>query len=75
MANAKTDIEHLNWLLTIFNQYGIYTDEINAISYAGIIAHTLTDSNAQITYKSNQAIKESHVITANKMDSLYKHAK
>ncbi len=71
----KTDIEYMTWLTAILNLYGMYTDEINAISTVGFLTHALVDTNDAVIYKANQAIKESHVITAQKLDSLYKHAR
>ena len=71
----KTDIEYMTWLTAILNLYGMYTDEINAISTVGFLTHALVDTNDAVMYKANQAIKESHVITAQKLDSLYKHAR
>ena len=71
----KTDLEYMTWLTAILNLYGMYTDEINAISTVGFLTHALVDTNDAVMYKANQAIKESHVITAQKLDSLYKHAR
>ena len=71
----KTDIEYMTWLTAILNLYGMYTDDINAISTVGFLTHALVDTNDAVIYKANQAIKESHVITAQKLDSLYKHAR
>ena len=57
------------------NEYNIFTKDISALSLVGMMAHAMTDVNEATLYRSNQAIKESHVITANRYDSLYKHAR
>ena len=47
----KTDIEYMTWLTAILNLYGMYTDEINAISTVGFLTHALVDTNDAVIYK------------------------
>ncbi len=74
-TTLRTDTDHLKWLLYLMNEYGIYTQDVSAIGLVGFMAHANTDVNNAVLYRSNQAIKESHVITAQRLSSLYKHAR
>lgn len=71
----KSDIEHLRYLQALMTEYNIYTEDISALSLVGFIAHANTDINNAVLHRSNQALKESHVITANRWHSLYKHGR
>lgn len=73
--NLRTNADQLKWLSFLMNEYDIFTKDISALSLVGMMAHAMTDVNEATLYRSNQAIKESHVITANRYDSLYKHAR
>ena len=71
----KSDIEHLRYLQALMTEYNIYTEDISALSLVGFIAHANTDINNAVLHRSIQALKESHVITANRWHSLYKHGR
>lgn len=74
-SNFRTDIDNLKWLLALLDNYGMYTEDISAISTIGYNVHTLNDMNENVAYVANQAKKETFVSTANYIDSLYKHAR
>lgn len=74
-TNFRTESDNLKWLLALLNNYGMYTDDISAISNIGFNVHVLNDLNENTAYVADQAKKESFVITANYMDSIYKHAR
>ena len=73
--NLRTNADQLKWLSFLMNEYDIFTKDISALSLVGMMAHAMTDVNEATLFRSNQAIRESHVITANRYDSLYKHAR
>lgn len=74
-TNFRTESDNLKWLLALLNNYGMYTDDISAISNIGFNTHVLNDMNENTAYVADQAKKESFVITANYMDSIFKHAR
>lgn len=71
----RTDVDQLKFLMALMNEYDIYQKEITALSIVGFLAHANVEMNDGVVYRSNQAIRESHVITARKTNSLYKHAR
>lgn len=73
MYQKSTD--YLQWLVNMAGKYGMDTHDMQAISLVGFNLHMLADINDTVAFNTRQAIKESHVITANKLDSLYKHAR
>ena len=73
--NFRSDSDNLKWLLALLDNYGMYSDDISAISSIGYNVHVLNDMNENTAYVANQAKKETFVSTANYMDSLYKHAR
>ena len=74
-TTLRTDLENIRYLYALLNEYDLYQEEISALSLVGFSVHMLTDINDGVVNRSNEAIKESHVITANKMNSLFKHAR
>lgn len=74
-TNFRSESDNLKWLLALLNNYGMYSDDISAISNIGFNTHVLNDMNENTAYVADQAKKESFVITANYMDSIYKHAR
>lgn len=73
-TNFRTDADNLKWLLAILENYGMFNKDIAAISTIGFNAHVLNDMNENTAYIARRAKRESFVVTAQDMDSLYKHA-
>lgn len=71
----RNDVDQLKFLISLMNEYDLYQKEISALSTVGFMAHVNMEMNDGVLYRSNQAIKESHVITAKRLNSLYKHAR
>ena len=71
----RTDTEQLKFLMALLAEYDLYQKELTALSAVGFLVHALMENNDGIVFRSNQAIRESHVITARKTNSLYKHAR
>lgn len=74
-TSLRSDVEQLKYLIALMSEYDIYQKEITALSLVGFLTHASVEMNDGVVYRSNQAIKESHVITARKTNSLYKHAR
>ena len=74
-TTLRTDVEQMRYLLALLNEYGLYQHEITALSTVGFLVHANVEMNDGVLLRTNQAIKESHVVTARKMSSLYKHAR
>ena len=71
----RTEADNLKWLLALLNSYGMYHNEISAISNVGFNIHVLNDLTENTNYMVRQAKRETFVSTARYMDSLYKHAR
>ena len=66
---------YFEYLQKLLETYGIDRHTLSGLSLAGFTTHVLSDINDTVTYNSKQAVQESHVMTAKKLDSLYKHAR
>ena len=71
----RSNADQLKFLLGLLSEYNIFSEDISALSLVGLTTHALSDMNDATLYRSNQAIKESHVVTAQKLSSLHKHAR
>nr|DAS07480.1 MAG TPA: hypothetical protein [Caudoviricetes sp.] len=71
----RTDVDELKYLSALMNLYGMKQREISALSLVGFTAHALTDMNSSALYRSTEAVRESFVITASRLNNLYKHAR
>lgn len=67
--------EYFQYLLKLLNTYGINQDTLSNLSLVGFTTHALADIHDTVNYVSRQAINESYIMTATKLDSLYKHAR
>ena len=67
--------EYFQYLSNLLGTYNIDKKKISGLSLVGFTVHALSDINDTVSYNSRNAIRESHVMTANKLDSLYKHAR
>lgn len=74
-TTLRTDVEQLRYLMALMAEYDLYQKDISALSTVGFLTHANMEMNDGVILRSNQAIKESHVVTARKMTSLYKHAR
>nr|DAW71378.1 MAG TPA: hypothetical protein [Caudoviricetes sp.] len=73
--NFVANTDYMQYLLTLYRMFGMESSDVSAIRILGINAFALTNTNDMILYKSNQAIKEANVLTATKLNSIYKHAR
>lgn len=67
--------KYLESLMDLLGTYGIDRKDVDALSLVGFNTHVLGEMNETVQYVSRYAINESQVITANRLDSLYKHAR
>lgn len=74
-TTLRTDVEQIRYLFALMNEYDLYQKDISALSTVGFLTHANVEMNDGVILRSNQAIRESHVVTARKMTSLYKHAR
>lgn len=71
----RSEADNLKYLAAIMGEYGIFHKEISSLSLVGLNAHMLNDMNEAVLNRSNIAIRESSVITARRLSSLYKLAR
>ena len=70
-----SNVDHMQVLVALMKMYNMDSTDISAIRSIGFNAHVLTNINDSVIFKSNSAIRESNVLTATKLDSLYKHGR
>ena len=73
--NFYSNVDHLQMLLALMRMYNMTSSDISAIRSIGFNAHVLTNINDAVLFKANSAIRESNILTATKLDSLYKHGR
>ena len=71
-AAFYSNVDHMQILVALMKMYNMDSTDISAIRSIGFNAHVLTNINDSVIYKANSAIRESNVLTATKLDSLYK---
>ena len=74
-AAFYSNVDHMQILVALMKMYNMDSTDISAIRSIGFNAHVLTNINDSVIYKANSAIRESNVLTATKLDSLYKHGR